>query len=219
MYNRLINLYDIEKLSNKNILLVGVGGVGSSAFEVLIRSGIKNITIVDFDTYEESNLNRQIHSNLNNIGKKKVSVLYNYAKSINPLINTQIIPEFINKNSDIDFTKYDFVLDAVDSIEAKVLLITKCHELGIPIISSLGVGNRLIPSDLSVTKLSKVTGDPLGKKLRYELKNNGFLNDTMVVASKELPVKSNPVNSYIGVSCYAGILLADYALKELLNGN
>lgn len=217
MYERLKGLFNIDNFDDINILLVGVGGVGSVCFEVLIRSGIRNITIIDFDSYEESNLNRQLHSNKNNIGLKKVDVLKEYARNINGNINVVTKDEFINADSIIDYEKYDYIIDACDSINAKVLLITKAKEYNIPIISSLGVGNRKNPSDLIVTKLSKTSGDPLGKKLKYELKKVGFTKDLKVIFSKESPIKANPVSSYIGVSAYAGILLADTVIKDLTN--
>ena len=218
MYERLNKLINYEKLSKVNILLVGIGGVGSACFEVLIRSGIQNITIID--TYEESNLNRQLNSSIDVIGKKKVEVLYNHAKSINPNINLEVRDEYINLNSIIDYKKYDFIIDACDSIEAKILLITKADENNVRIISSLGVGNRVKPSDLSINTLNKTVNDPLGKKLRQNLRKINFYDDVVVVSSKELPIKKTPVSSYIGVSSYAGILLADYVIKEVIkNGS
>lgn len=217
MYERIKDLLDLEKLKKVNILLVGVGGVGSACFEVLIRSGVQNITIIDFDYYEESNLNRQLNSSINVIGKKKVEVLYNHAKEINKDINVEIRDEFIKKDSIIDYKKYDYIIDACDSIEAKILLITKADENNVRIISSLGVGNRVKPSDLSINTLNKTVNDPLGKKLRQNLRKIGFKSDVKVVSSKELPIKKTPVSSYIGVSSYAGILLADYVIKEVIN--
>lgn len=219
MYERIKDLFNgnLEKLANTNILLVGVGGVGSVCFEILIRSGIKNITIVDFDMYEESNLNRQLHSNKSNIGMKKVNVLQKYAENLSEDIKVTIIDEFINKNSILNYEKYDYIIDACDSIDAKILLITKANEYNKKIICSLGVGNRTNPSKLKVSTLKKTSGDPLGKKLRYELKKIGFSDDVKVVSSEELPVKLSPVSSYMGVSAYAGILLADAVIKDLIN--
>lgn len=220
MYSRLENLYTQEEfgiLNNANILLVGVGGVGSVCFEILIRSGIKNITIVDFDKYEESNLNRQLHSNLGNIGKYKVDVLKEYAYNINPDIKVNVINEFLNKDSKLDYESYDYIIDACDSIEAKILLITKADQFNKKIICSLGVGNRINPFDLELTTLKKTSGDPLGKKLRYELKKYNFEKDVKVISSKELPIKSNPISSYMGVSSTAGIFLADVVIKDLIN--
>ena len=173
MYERLKGLFtpaQLDILHNANILLVGVGGVGSVCFEILIRSGIKNITIIDFDTYEESNLNRQLHANKHVLNQQKVDVLHQYAKNISEDINVTAINEYLNHESILDYNKYDYIIDACDSIEAKILLITKAKEYDKNIICSLGVGNRTDAQKLSVNTLRKTTGDPLGKKLRHELK-------------------------------------------------
>ena len=219
MYDRLKGLFldsQIDKLNKANILLVGVGGVGSVCFEVLIRSGIKNITIIDFDEYEESNLNRQLHANKDTIGSKKVDVLKKYAEKINTDINVTCINEFLNKESVLNYLEYDYIIDACDSVEAKVLLIYKAQEFNKKIICSLGVGNRRFPDKLSVTTLYKTAGDPLGKKLRHELKKQNDDGDVKVVSSSELPSKSNPISSYMSVSATAGILLADAVIKDLI---
>ncbi|MBQ6840742.1 MAG: ThiF family adenylyltransferase [Bacilli bacterium] len=220
MYERLNGLFSkdqINILNTAKILLVGVGGVGSVCFEILIRSGIKNITVVDFDTYEESNINRQLHSNINVIGKNKVDVLKKYAQNISRDIKVTVINEFLNKDSNLNYDDYDYIIDACDSIGAKILLITKAKEYNKSIISSLGVGNRIDPTKLTINSLRKTTGDPLGKKLRHELNKIDFHDDVKVVSSCELPIKANPVSSYMSVSATAGILLADAVIKDLIN--
>ncbi len=215
MNERLVKLINVDNLKDKNILLVGVGGVGSFCFEVLIRSGIKNITIIDFDTYEESNINRQLNSSLNTIGLYKVDVLYNHAKEIDPNINVTISKEKLDSNSNIDFKKFDYVIDACDSVDAKINIITNALKNDVKVISSMGIGNRVIPGHVSVIPFKKVNGDPLAKKVRNELKKANFDGNFMCVASDEVPIKSNPISSYISVTSYAGILLADYVIKEL----
>ncbi|MBE6155671.1 MAG: tRNA threonylcarbamoyladenosine dehydratase [Firmicutes bacterium] len=220
MNERLKGLFtdgQIAKLNAARILLVGVGGVGSVCFEILIRSGIKNITIIDFDTYEESNLNRQLHANRNVIGKYKVDVLKKYAENISDDISVEAIREYINKDSCLDYEGYDYIIDACDSIEAKVMLITKAQDYNCKIICSLGVGNRIDSTKLKITSLNQTVGDPLGKKLRYELKKTGFNGSVKVVSSSELPIKISPVSSYMSVSATAGILLADAVIKDLIN--
>lgn len=222
MYTRLTDLFGLEKLNKLhdiNILLVGVGGVGSLCFETLIRSGIQRLTIIDFDTYEESNLNRQLHSNINNLGRKKVQVLAEYAAQINPNIKIIARDEFLNHESSINFQDYDYIIDACDSIEAKVYLIKNAYQNNLKIISALGVGNRLNIQDLIVTKIFQTSNDPLAKKLRQALKKENIIYNIPVVCSKELPIKKTPVSSYIGVSASAGILLADYVIKDVLNEN
>lgn len=222
MFNRLNGLFtkeEIKKIQNQNILLVGVGGVGSFCLESLVRMGIKNITIIDFDIYEESNINRQLHSSYNNIGKKKITVLKEEMLKINPDINIESYDLYVDDSTNIDFDKFDFIIDACDSIKAKILLITKAKEYNKKIIVSLGVGNRIDPTKLEINTLRKTVNDPLGKKLRHELNKIGYSLDVNVVSSKEIPKKINPVSSYIGVSAYAGLLLADYVVKEVCNGN
>ena len=217
MNERLIKLLNIDKLKDKNILLVGVGGVGSFCFETLIRSGIKNITIIDFDKYEISNINRQLNSSLDTIGKYKVDVLKEHALTIDGNINVNISHERIDKNSSINYKNYDYIIDACDSIDAKVNIITNAIKNNIKVISSMGIGNRIDSSKLKIMRFKKVNGDPLAKKLRMTFKNINFNNDFMCVASEEQPIKSLPISSYIAVTSYAGILLADYVIKELSN--
>lgn len=217
MYERLYSLFGkekITKLAEANILLVGVGGVGSFCFETLIRSGILNITIVDFDEYELSNLNRQLHSNLNAIGRKKVDVLKEYAYNINPDISIQALSEFLDETTKLDFRKFDYIIDACDSYKTKIFLIDKAGDLNIKIISAMGIGNRLNPGELQVTTLDKTYNDPLARKVRSKVKNA----NVPVVFSKELPIKNqNHITSYICVTSYAGILLADKVIKDLIN--
>ena len=219
MNQRLEGLFsqtELNKLQNANILLVGVGGVGSFCFETLIRTGIKNITIIDFDTYELSNFNRQLHANINTLDHKKVDVLKKHAKNIDANININTYDLYLDENSNIDFSKYDFIIDACDSIKAKIYLIKMAYQFHKKIICSLGVGNRLNPLMLDVTDLNKTYNDPLAKKLRNELNKIDFTGNVKVVFSKELPIKKSPVASYMAVSSSAGILLADYVIKEVV---
>lgn len=220
MYDRLELLFgkeNLDVLAKKHIILVGMGGVGSFCFEVLIRSGIKKLTIIDFDTYEESNLNRQLHSNQNTIGHKKVEVLKNYAKNINNNITVNALDMFIDESTNLDLSKYDYIIDAVDSLKAKMMLILKATEQNIPIISSLGMAGKVNPSDICITTLEKTYNDPLAKKLRIMLKKEDFKGKVKVVFSKELPQKSKRnLPSYISVTAYAGILLADTVIKDLI---
>lgn len=220
MYNRLDGIFsetDLERLNNTNILLVGIGGVGSFCFEALIRTGIKNITIIDYDTYEKSNLNRQLYATLSTLNNKKIEIALNHAKDIAKDLNIETMDTFLDKDTNINYKKYNYIIDACDSIPAKVNMITNAKKNGIKIISSLGVGNRKEPSKLSVTALKMVSHDPLGKKLKHELFKSGFDGDVTVVASNEVPIKHMPVSSYIGVTAYAGLLLADAVIKDIIN--
>lgn len=220
MEERLINLFglkNLQKLKSKNILLVGIGGVGSFCFETLVRSGIENITVIDFDTYEESNLNRQLYALHSTIGLKKIDTAMQRAKDINPNVNIIIYDEFLDLNSNIDFSKYDYIIDACDSVPAKVNIILRAYKENVKIISSLGIGNRVKPDMVKISTLKESLKDPLGKKLNhYLVKKYNFLEDIPVVKSDEKPIKSNPISSYVCVTSIAGILLADFVIKDII---
>ena len=214
MNERLIGLIDTEKLSNFNILLVGVGGVGSACFEVLIRSGVKNITIVDFDTYEESNLNRQLHSNMEVIGKKKIDVLKKFANTLPLDINVNSVDVYLDSSSSLDFSNYDYIIDACDTVDTKVLLIKECLDRNIKIISSMGTGNKFNPSKLEIIDISKTSYDPLAKILRKKLKDIG-IKHVMVVSSTEEPINIKELGSNSIVPNTAGILCASYVINDI----
>ena len=137
MKERLINLFgesNLEKIKNAHILLVGIGGVGSFCFETLIRCGVENITVIDFDTYEESNLNRQLYATIDTLGKKKIDTTLIRAKSINENVNINVLDTFLDFNSDFDFSLYDYIIDACDSVPAKANLILNAKKYNKKII-------------------------------------------------------------------------------------
>ena len=137
MKERLINLFgesNLKKIKNTHILLVGIGGVGSFCFETLIRCGVENITVIDFDTYEESNLNRQLYATLDSLGKKKIDTALARAKSINENVNINVLDTFLDFNSDFDFSSYDYIIDACDSVPAKANLIINAKKYNKKII-------------------------------------------------------------------------------------
>lgn len=209
-----INLYQ-----SKNIAIFGVGGVGGYVLEALVRSGFNNIYIYDFDKIDESNLNRQIISTIDTIGKNKVEVALNRMKLINPNVNLIINNIWIDKNTikEIDFNKFDYVVDAIDFVEGKVELIKKCHELNIKIISSMGTGNKLDPTKLYITDIQKTNICPLARVMRHKCKELG-IKHLKVLASTENPRKSssNKVGSMIFVPASAGLLIASYILRDLI---
>ena len=140
MKERLINLFgesNLEKIKNAHILLVGIGGVGSFCFETLIRCGVENITVIDFDTYEESNLNRQLYATIDTLGKKKIDTALARAKSINENVNINVLDTFLDFNSDFDFSSYDYIIDACDSVPAKANLILNAKKYNKKIIVSV----------------------------------------------------------------------------------
>ena len=225
MFDRLLKLItneDLNKIKNTNVLLVGVGGVGGYALEALVRCSIENITIVDSDNVELSNLNRQIISLQSNIGKPKVEVASTRVKDINPNINITTIKEFITKdNIDILFNNnYDYIIDACDTVTTKVLLIQEANKRNINIISCMGTGNRFDPSKVKITDISKTNNDPLAKIMRKLLRDINIKHQK-VVFSDELPIKTNdrtPGSTSL-VPSVAGIYAASYVINNILNNN
>lgn len=221
MYDRVINLIgpdNFDILSKKKILLVGVGGVGGFVFEALIRSGIKNITVYDGDTVEITNLNRQLVANLDTIGKYKSDIAVSKAKKINDDINVSGYNKFLDASNINDLDKdYDYIIDACDSINTKLELIRFAEDKNIKIISSMGVGNRVDASKLIITKLNKTSNDPLAKKLRKLVKDSNLNMNTLVLCSKELPIKKGKVDSLITLPGVAGLLIANYVINDLIN--
>ena len=158
----------LELLKGKCVAVFGVGGVGGYCVEALVRSGIENIDIYDFDTIDVSNINRQIISNCLNVGNNKVDEWVKRSKLINPNLKISGINMFLDSTNidTIDFTKYDYVIDAIDTVTSKMLLIKKCQELNIKIISSMGTGNKLKPELLEITDISKTSVCPLARIIR-----------------------------------------------------
>ena len=209
----------INDIKNKNILLIGIGGVGSYACESLIRSGIKNITIADNDIIDISNLNRQLMTNMDNIGKYKVDVMKDRILSINPNCKVKTINYFVDENniSMIFKDNYDYVIDACDSIDTKVSLIEYCINNNIKIISCMGTGNKMDPSRLRITDISKTNYDKLSKVMRRKLRDKGISHVTVVSSDEEAYtkiVKSIPSNSFVPAS--AGLLLTSYVINDIV---
>lgn len=209
----------INDIKIKTILIIGLGGVGSYACESLIRSGIQNIIIVDNDKIDITNLNRQLMTNMNNIGEYKVDVWYDRIKSINPNCNVIKIKEFIDKTNieKLFDKKIDYVIDACDTINTKVLLIEKCIKNNIKIISCMGTGNKMNPQLLKITDISKTNYDKLAKIMRKKLKDIG-INHVTVVSSSEEPYtkidKVIPSNSFVPAT--AGLLLTSYIINDIV---
>jgi len=197
---------NFTKLENVNILLIGVGGVGGVCLDCLIRSGAKNITIVDFDTFDETNQNRQLYSELY-LGKSKVYALKEHYKIID-VIEQRIDKEWVEK---FDFDRFDIVLDAIDDREAKIALAFKCHK---KLISSFGSAKRLDPTKVLVDDIWKTYGDRFGSKIRYELRKRGFNKKYRVIfSSEEAVVKENA--SFMGVTATFGLTMCAEVLKKI----
>jgi len=220
MYDRIIKLIgeeDFEKIRNAKILLVGVGGVGSFAYEALIRSGFQNITIIDKDKVEITNLNRQLVATLNTIGMIKVDIAKDKAFNINENIKIKAIEEFLDKNNINTLDKdYDYIIDACDTLNTKLELIRFANENNIKIIASMGVGNRIDASLIKVKRLDKTNSDPLAKRLRKLVKDNNLNSKIPVVCSEEIPYKKGEVNSMITSPGIAGLLMVNYIINDII---
>ena len=215
----LIGEENIQKLNNSNVIVFGVGGVGSYVVEALVRSGIGNLSIVDFDIVDETNINRQIIALHSTIGKKKVEVIKERIIDINPNINLEVFNTFISPDTinTFDFSKYDYVVDAIDNVTGKLLIIQKAIEANVPIICSLGTANKLDPSKLILTDISKTHTCPLAKVIRTKLRQFG-INHLDVLFSSEEPIKtnSNTLGSMPYVPSVGGLLIASHIIKNLI---
>jgi len=213
----------VQRLKDARVALIGLGGVGGIALECLVRSGVGHVFIADHDIVEPSNLNRQIIFTTADLGHDKTQAALKRMQDINSDLDIVGHHVFIDAETATLLLEYkpDYVIDAIDSIKGKAALIKLCQDNGIPIVVSLGMGNRRDPSKVMVTTLDKTSGDPLGKALKTTLKANrvSILN-IPVVFSKEQPiVNSRPVASLMAVPATAGLYLATEAIDHILKGN
>jgi tRNA A37 threonylcarbamoyladenosine dehydratase len=207
----------INKLNNSKVLIFGVGGVGGYVAEALARTGVGSITIVDKDTVSESNINRQIIALHSTVGRDKVDVLKERMLDINP--NLQVDAKkcfFLPENAhEFDFSQYDYIVDAVDTVTAKLQIIVQAKEAGVPVISAMGAGNKVHPEMFEIADIYKTEMCPLAKVMRRELKNRG-IKKLKVVYSKEKPVYKGDVPGSIAFSpSVAGLLMASEVVREL----
>ena len=210
---------DFNLIKNFKIVVIGLGGVGSIVPLSLVRSGVKNLLLIDGDKVDATNLNRQMAYFSQDVGHFKSEVLKEKLLEIREDLNLEEKHIFIDKETDFSFLKgFDYIVDCIDDIEAKVLLAKFAISNDISLIASMGTGNRLDPSKLIVTRLDKTSGDPLAKKFRYLLrKENVDLKKINVVASLEEPLVSGQVVSSMAfVPNAAGLLMSSYVIKELL---
>ena len=220
MFDRLNLLLDSNKLKDKTVLIVGVGGVGGYVVESLTRSNIGKLILIDFDIVDISNINRQIIATTENIGKYKVDLFEERCKSINPSIEIIKYKEFLDESNyqELLNNKVDFIVDACDKIKSKELIIKYALDNNIPFISSMGTGNRLDPSKLKITTLDKTSNDPLAKMLRKWSKDEHINSKKInVLTSDEVPRKvENSIGSNAFVPPSAGLLIGSYIVKSLM---
>lgn len=215
----------IEKLNNSRVIVFGIGGVGGHATEALCRAGVGHIDIVDGDDVSISNLNRQAVALHSTLGRAKVDVMKERMLDIFPSCTVNTYKMFyLPENADvIDFTKYDYVIDCVDTVVAKLEIITRAKAAGVKVISAMGAGNKLDPTKFEVSDISKTSVCPLARVMRRELKVRG-ISDVKVVYSKEEPSrglgidkesrKSIPSSLPFVPSCM-GLIIAGEVIKEL----
>ena len=217
----LFNEEQLNKFCNSNVLIVGVGGVGGACFEALVRMGINNISIVDGDTFSETNLNRQLLCTRNNIGYSKVNEALLRAKCINPSISIKTYEMILNEANidEIEYTKYDYIIDCCDTMTTKLLLIKKALQYNVKIISSMGTGNRIDPTKLEIMNIWKTQNDPVAKIMRKMLRDNNIKYKLPVLCSTELPIKINSrtPGSVSFVPNVAGFCIASYVFNDIIN--
>ncbi|MBE7078566.1 MAG: tRNA threonylcarbamoyladenosine dehydratase [Clostridiales bacterium] len=216
----------VEKLKNSRVAVFGLGGVGGYAVEALARSGVGAIDLIDNDTVSLSNINRQIIALHSTVGRKKTEVLAERVKDINPDICVKTYDLFVLYETvdEIDFSAYDYVVDAIDTVSGKLAIIERAKESNIPVISSMGTGNKLNPMVFEVADIEKTSVCPLARVMRRELKKRGIAG-VKVVYSKEETLPPSAVDEDTGkaipasvafVPSVAGLLIAAEVIKDLV---
>lgn len=216
----------VNKFHKSRVAVFGIGGVGGHVVEALVRSGIGTVDIIDNDTVSVSNLNRQIVSTINNVGMLKVDAFEERIRSINPDCvvkkhNMFVLPETIDE---IDFSEFDYIVDAIDTVSGKLAIIKKAYELGIPVISSMGAGNKLDPTAFKVADINKTSVCPLARVMRKLCRDNG-IKKLKVVYSEEEAIKPKaeivtesgklaPASNAV-VPAVVGLIIAGEVLKDI----
>jgi len=216
----------VEKLNNSKVIVFGLGGVGGFTVEALVRAGVGDLTIVDFDDVDITNINRQIIATHKTIGENKTDLFVKRAKEIYPEINIRAFTEKFLPENALDFfdKEYDYAVDAIDLVTSKLKLIEVCKEKDIPIISSMGFGNKIEPTMIEVADISKTSVCPLAKVIRKELKKRR-IKKVKTVFSKEIPNKPDSgdsrekcrnVGSISFVPSVAGLVIASEVVKDII---
>lgn len=214
---QLLGNENVENLFDKHVIVFGVGGVGGYVVEALARSGIGKISIVDNDVVNENNINRQIIALHSTVGMQKVEVLKNRILDINPECQVFVYNQFFlpENSNDFDFSIYDYVVDAVDTVTAKIEIIKKSKESNVPVISSMGTGNKLNPMGFKVSDISKTKVCPLARVMRNELKKRGISKVKCVYSEENPVIQTQTPASVAFVPPVAGLLIASEVVKDL----
>lgn len=223
----LIGKENVDKLKNSHVIVFGLGGVGGFTVEALVRAGVGELTVVDFDSIDITNLNRPIIATHQSVGRDKAEVIKERALSINPKIKVNVYKETFSKETQrlfFDGKTYDYAVDAIDLVTCKLDLISICKEMDIPVISSMGTGNKLNPTMLEVADINKTSVCPLARVIRKELKKRR-IRKVKVVFSKEVPKKpfngsgsrekGINVGSVSFVPSVAGLIIASEVVKDI----
>jgi len=212
---------NLAKIKKTTVLIVGLGGVGGYVCEALARSGIGTLILIDYDKIDESNLNRQIITNIYNIDKDKVDVAKERILSINPNCNVIIQKVFLDIESINILNNYqiDYIVDACDTVKTKKLLIDYAIDNNIKLISSMGTANKIDPTKLVITDIRKTSYDPLAKILRKYVMDKKTNKKVMVVSSTESPIRKDVLSSLIFVPATAGLLCANYVIRDIIDVN
>ena len=215
------------KLANSTVAIFGIGGVGSFAAEALARSGVGHLILIDKDNIDATNINRQIHALVSSVGRSKVEVMRERILEINPAAQVETVQKFYLPNEVAEnffICDYDYVVDAIDTITAKINLVVECQRRGLRIISSMGAGNKFNPTLFEVTDIYKTSVDPVAKVLRKKLKELE-IKKLKVVYSDEVPKKiaaENFSEKIIGSAAFvpsvAGLIIAAEVAKDLVGG-
>ncbi len=221
MFDRISTLIGEDKLElikNVRVLILGCGGVGGYVIEALVRSGITNITIVDKDVVDESNINRQIIALHSTIGMKKTDVFTKRLTDINPNINLTSLHLDLTQNNieSLSLANYDYVVDAIDDVKVKVALIKYAILNNIKLITSCGTAKKIDASLLKITRLDKTYADPLAKKLRSELRGYDTKKIIALSSSEEVLIDGAKLGSCIFVPAVGGLLIANYIIKDII---
>ena len=223
----LIGNEGMEKLANAKVAIFGIGGVGSFACEGLARSGVGNFVLVDFDKVDESNINRQLIATTKTIGKYKVDLMKERILDINPDANVETYREFYTADSEVDIITEDlsYAIDCVDTIMAKIAIICACDKLGVPVMSSMGAGNKLDPSMFEIADIYETSVCPLARIMKKDMRKRN-IEKLKVVYSKEHAINTNdcPINrdrkfkvkgSVSFVPSVAGLMIAGEVIKDI----
>ncbi len=222
----LIGTEGIEKLRNSRVAVFGIGGVGGYVVEALIRSGLGSIDLIDNDTVSLTNINRQIIATQKTIGMLKIDVAEERIKEINPETTVTKHNLFFMPETNFDFSKYDYVIDAIDTVAGKLEIIERAKNAGVPVISSMGAGNKMHPEKFEIADISKTSVCPLAKVIRQELKKRK-IKKVKVVYSKEIPIKpakseeqGNTKRQIPGSNAFVpsavGLIIAGEVIRDLL---